>query len=67
MDTREHIVFCSIDFDVALQGLQFLIAHGYRELRGNLERLEPKTARIVPGRALGLWNATIRVCFRAAR
>jgi hypothetical protein len=46
------------DFADAMDGLAFLIDHGYKELTGSLERLLPRSVRLVPGRSLGLRRGT---------
>ena len=50
---REHTLTFPDFFD-AMDGLRFLVEHGYRELKGSLEQLVPRSARIVSGMAFGL-------------
>jgi hypothetical protein len=42
------------DFFEARDGLAYLVEHGYRQLRGSLEQLVPRSVRLVPGRSLGV-------------
>jgi hypothetical protein len=46
------------DFFEAMDGLAFLVRNGYRELKGSLERLVPKSVRVVAGKSLGLRRGT---------
>ena len=58
---REHTLTFA-DFADAMDALRFLVQHGYRELKGSLERLVPKSARIVAGTAFGLRRGTFVLC-----
>jgi hypothetical protein len=53
LDSATHIVtftgFCQADDALAL-----LVQHGYKKLEGSLEKLVPKTVRLVAGKAFGL-------------
>jgi hypothetical protein len=53
VDSSTHVIAFT-DFFEALDALKLLVRHGYRRLEGSLERLAPKTARLVDGKALGL-------------
>jgi hypothetical protein len=50
------------DFAAAMDAMDFLVQHGYRQLHGKLELLVSKTTRIVPATAFGLPRGRFVVC-----